>query len=157
MKDEIKCNKTLYTTQLVDSVPVLQWVLAIDRGPVQRKVPPQAFYEICFFWKVIRYRYQRKVPALCNRQIFWPKGKKYILCTMIFFVLFMIFYDNLGHFRGGGLLLNFFLFEPLFLSQLQGEQLAKLQKRSFMKFSRNSNSMIFFLLILFFVKLYRCS
>ena len=32
---------------------------------------------------------------------FWPKGKKYILKNIKKIVLFMIFLDFLGHFRGG--------------------------------------------------------
>ena len=43
--------------------------------------PPRHFASNVFL-KVIGYRYQRKLAALCNRQIFWPKGKKYILNTM---------------------------------------------------------------------------
>ena len=64
----------------------------------------------------------------------------------------MIYNDYLGNFRGVSLL-NFFWFEPLFLSYRTN----KLQKLSFMRFSRNLNSMKkFFLQILFFVKFYRC-
>ena len=50
----------------------------LDRGPTrQNLVPsPQGILQDMFFLKVIRYRYQRKLPALCNRQIFWPKGRK---------------------------------------------------------------------------------
>ena len=57
------------------------------------------------------------VPAFCNWQIVWYKGKKYILENMKKNVLFMISFDYLGLFREGGVnSWTFFLFEPLFLS-----------------------------------------
>ena len=68
---------------------------------------------------------------------------------MYFLWFFMIIWVILG----GVSLLNFFWFEPLFLSYRTN----KLQKLSFMRFSRNLNSMKkIFLQILCFVKFYWC-
>ena len=110
----------------------------IDRGLAYQNLLPLGILPLFkFFWKVIGYRYQRKLPELCNRQIFWPKGKKYILCTKKFFLYFLWFFMIIWVILGGVSLLNFFWFEPLFLSYRTN----KLQKLSFMRFSRNLNSM----------------
>ena len=92
--------------------------------------------------------------ATWENSCFWPKGKKYIVCIMKFFCTFYDFFLIIWVILGGVSLLNFFWFEPLFLSYRTN----KLQKLRFMRFSRNLNSMkkIFFLQILFFVKFYRC-
>ena len=48
---------------------------------------------------------------ISNTWHFWPKGKKYVLKNIFKMVLFMIYFDYLGHFRGVPLW-NFFSFEP---------------------------------------------
>ena len=64
---------------------------------------PLGILPAMIFLKVIRYRYQSKLSALCNQQIFWPRGKQKIYIEkykkMCFLWFLLIIWVILGGFH----------------------------------------------------------